>query len=386
MRYERVRVSAIGYELAPVVVTTEELEERVGPTLRALHVPPGQLEAMTGIYERRYWEPGYPLSEGAAAAARKALARSPVPAAALGSLVYAGVCREHFEPATACHVAAALERSGHTLAPTSAVYDLSNACLGVLNGMLELANRIELGQIRAGMVVSCESAREIVEIAIETMLAQPDMPTFSHSLATLTGGSGAVAVILSDGSFEPQTTGASLPAPPSAGERRLLCGVMRTAPRYHQLCRWGVAPVEPSDRSSTAEAAATAPSAWLRQFMSTDSVAVLQHGVALGKDTWGDFAQELQAALGADRDGERIVDRTVCHQVGSVHRETILRELGVAAEDDFVAYDALGNTGTVALPLALALADERGFVRAGQRVGLLGIGSGLNCMMLGVLW
>ena len=36
------------------------------------------------------------------------------------------------------------------MAPGAAVYDVSNACLGVLNGMVDIANRIELGQIRAG--------------------------------------------------------------------------------------------------------------------------------------------------------------------------------------------------------------------------------------------
>jgi 3-oxoacyl-[acyl-carrier-protein] synthase-3 len=55
-------------------------------------------------------------------------------------------------------------------------------------------------------------------------------------------------------------------------------------------------------------------------------------------------------------------------------------------QHDFVAYEDLGNTGTVALPLATALAHERGFLAPGHRVGLLGIGSGLNCIMLGVEW
>ena len=44
------------------------------------------------------------------------------------------------------------------------------------------------------------------------------------------------------------------------------------------------------------------------------------------------------------------------------------------------------NTGTAALPVAAALAQERGFLEPGHRVGLLGIGSGLNCIMLGVDW
>src|SRR5947209_15506715 len=149
MKYSRVFIDAIGYELPPVVVTSQELEARLGPVYQALHLSEGQLEALTGIFERRWWEPGFSLAEGAAAAARKALAMSRVRPQDVEVLIYAAVCREDFEPATACHVAASLGvRPG-------AVYDLTNACLGVLNGIVDVANRIELGQIRAGLVVSC---------------------------------------------------------------------------------------------------------------------------------------------------------------------------------------------------------------------------------------
>ncbi len=195
MRYTRVFLDSIGYELAPVVVTSTELEEQLTPIYKNLHIPQGQLEALTGIIQRRWWEPGYRLSDGAIAAARKALAKSCVQARELDVLLYAGVCREGFEPATACRVAAHVGVN-----PAAAVYDVSNACLGVLNGILDIANRIELGQIRAGMVVSCESAREIMTTMIERMLQMKDMESFKLSLATLTGGSGAVAVLLTDGS------------------------------------------------------------------------------------------------------------------------------------------------------------------------------------------
>ena len=48
MRYSRVHLDAIGYELAPVVITTTELEARLEPLYRALHMNQGQLEALTG--------------------------------------------------------------------------------------------------------------------------------------------------------------------------------------------------------------------------------------------------------------------------------------------------------------------------------------------------
>ena len=45
-----------------------------------------------------------------------------------------------------------------------------------------------------------------------------------------------------------------------------------------------------------------------------------------------------------------------------------------------------GNTGSVALPATLTAAVEAGAVKPGYRVGLLGIGSGLNCLMLALEW
>jgi len=355
MKYSRVHIEQIGYELAPVVVTTDELEERLEPAYQALRIRPGQVELMTGIVERRFWEPGFPVYEGAARAARSALQRSAVPSEAIEALIYGGVCKQFHEPATACHVAATLEAWGMEIAPSAAVFDVGNACLGVLCGMLEIANRIELGQIRAGMVVSCESSREIVDTIIDRLNAEQNMELFKLTVATLTGGSGAIAVILTDGSFGDE-----------AGRRRLLGGIQQAAPRHHWLCRWGMEPVDARGER-------------FRPFMLTDSLAVLEHGVELGKRTWAAFSRELGWQIND-------LDRAVMHQVGSTHRRTILKSLGLDPNRDFVTYDFLGNTGTVALPLALALAAERGFIEPGHRVGLFGIGSGLNCLMLGVQW
>lgn len=345
MKFSRVFIDAIGYELPAEVVTTQELEARLRPVYQALHLAEGQLEGLTGIVERRWWEPGYPLSRGAVEAARKALALSHVRPQDVEVLIYAAVCREEFEPATACRVAAELGLNPET------VYDISNACLGVLNGIVDIANRIELGQIRAGLVVSCETAREINDAMIDTMLQARNMDVFKKSLATLTGGSGAVAVLVTDGSFCPEP------------RRRVLGGTTQAAPQYYGLCRWGL------------EGMLTA----LRQFTSTDSVAVLRFGVELGLRTWNAFLSRLGWA--ADT-----VDKVICHQVGASHRDSILKALGIAAEKEFSTYPFLGNMGTVSLPLTAALAEEREFLRPGDKVGFLGIGSGLNCLMLGIDW
>ena len=113
--------------------------------------------------------------------------------------------------------------------PDAAVYDISNACLGVLNGMVDIANRIELGQIRAGLVVSCETAREINDIMIERMLPGPDhgllQAVAGHADRRLGGGRRAADRWL------------VLRASGGAG---CWAGSTQTAPQFHGLCRWGI--------------------------------------------------------------------------------------------------------------------------------------------------
>lgn len=387
MRYSKVYIETIGYELAPEVVSSVELEERLAPVYEKLKVSPGQLEAWTGISERRWWPEGYKLTSGATAAARRALEQSNVSTRDLGVLIYAGVCREQFEPATACGVAANLRLSDDV-----AVYDLSNACLGVLNGIIDIANRIELGQIRAGMVVSCESAREIIEFTIQRLLEDPTMENLTHSLATLTGGSGAVAVILTDGSFS-RTRG-----------HKLLGGSLLAAPEHHELCRWGFESLLPAAVNKVEQVLPSAVtqtrlgslmpqlvqqkvsgilpaklSHAFHQFMQTDSISVMKYGVELGVKTWA----SMLARFGLK---PQEIDKVICHQVGKGHREQVLKSLGIPLEKDFPTFPFLGNMGTVSLPMTASLAEERGFLKKGDRVAFLGIGSGLNCLMLAVDW
>ncbi len=403
MRYNRVYIEAIGYELAPVVVATSALEQRLDPFLKAHGFPAPRLDLLTGITERRWWEPHDRLSRGATAAARDALSRTNLAPKDIGTLIYAGVCREQYEPATACAVASNLGLKPHTL------MDVSNACLGVLNGVVQVANQIELGQTKAGLVVSCESAREINDATIDrlnsaaaTLDRKEAEELYRECLATLTGGSGAVAVLVA---HEDVVT---------ARRRKLVGGHSMSAPEHNGLCSWGLQSVQetalvrflqrgvPGAVGAVLGQKAAGMLEWgiklgmntlghgartlddglshvKLPFMKTHAGEVLRHGVELALRNWQAFVEKLGIA-------PQQIDKVICHQVGSANRDAVLRTLGIDAAKDFSTYEYLGNIGTVSLPLTAALAEEREFLQPGDRVGWLGIGSGLNCMMLGVEW
>ncbi len=346
MRFSNVHVEAIGYEIAPYVASSADIEGQLAPLYQKMHMRPGQLEAWTGIRERRFWERDPVLAEHAANAGADALRRANVASEQIGMLIYGGVGRDHLEPATSCEVAARLGLSDHAI-----ILDISNACLGVLNGMLLVANAIEMGQIEAGLVVSCETSRHIIEQTIGELLQESDMERIRTGLATLTGGSGAVGVLLTRKEISNTT-------------HRLEGGAIRNATEHHRLCMWTPAmnfgPHNP-------------------QRMFTDAVSVLKYGTILGKQTYKALLEEL--SWEAQRP-----TKVICHQVGSAHQREILQALELSPEQDFTTYETLGNMGTVALPMTAGIAADTHFLQPGDRVGFLGIGSGLNCLMLGLTW
>ena len=140
----------------------------------------------------------------------------------IGALVHGSVCRDFLEPATACGVH---HRLG--LPNRCAVYDVSNACLGLLNGVVQVANMIELGQIRAGVVVGTESGRALVESTIahlnaDTSLSRQDIKT---AFASLTIGSGSAAIVLVRPQAEPHRQ------PPAGRRHANRHRALRTVPR-----------------------------------------------------------------------------------------------------------------------------------------------------------
>jgi 3-oxoacyl-[acyl-carrier-protein] synthase-3 len=117
----------------------------------------------------------------------------------------------------------------------------------------------------------------------------------------------------------------------------------------------------------------------LETVMQTDSEELMRQGVAAGVETFGRFL----AVAGWELPD---IDRTFCHQVGVAQRKLMLQSLGLDPAIDFTTLETLGNTGSAALPITMALGIEQGRLRRGDRVAMLGIGSGINCLMLAAEW
>lgn len=348
MQYQKACLEAFGYTLPDEIVTSEDIECRLQPLYQRLRLPEGRLELMTGIRERRFWEPAVLPSDKSVESGEKAIEAAGIDREHIGALIHGSVCRDYLEPATACGVH---HRLG--LPRSCMIYDVSNACLGLMNGILQAANMIELGQIRAALVVGSEGSRQLVETTIETLNRDESLTRsqIKYAVASLTIGSGSCAVVLAD--CELSQTG-----------NRLLAATAQANTDHHHLCH-----------SGHDEAVAGG----MQPLMETDSETLMREGIATGADTFRDFL----AVTGWTVDD---IDKTFCHQVGAAHRKLMLESLGLCAESDYTTFQWLGNTGSVALPITMAIGLEKGHVVAGDRVAMLGIGSGINCLMMAVQW
>lgn len=338
MRFSRVSIASVAAIDAPHRVSSSALEEMLSPLFKRISMPRGVIASLSGIAERRFWDEGVAPSEVAALAGEEALRRAGIPREHVGALISTSVCRDYIEPSVACLVHRRLGLRSECLN-----LDLGNACLGFVNGMDFVANLIERGELDYGLVVDGEGSRHAVGATIERLNAGGDARAFADNFATLTLGSGAAAMVLGRSDLV------------GARGHRYTGSVSLAATEHNQLCRGQI------------------------DGMITDGQKLLVAGVELAQRTFARACEVFgwtPASLG----------EVVIHQVSRHHTERLAGALGIDLAKIHAIYPEHGNVGPASVPMVLAKAEELGRLVPGQRIALMGIGSGLNCAMAEIVW
>jgi 3-oxoacyl-[acyl-carrier-protein] synthase-3 len=338
LKFENVCILSAERVEAPHEITSTFLMERLAPTTSRLGIDPGLLEGLTGIKARRFWDKGVQPSQVAAEAGRKAIEAAGIDRLQVGALANTSVCRDYIEPSTACLVHDRLK-----MPPDCINFDIGNACLAFLNGMDLLSMMIDRGDIDYALVVDGEGSRIPIEATIGRLL-DPECTAdqFRQQFATLTLGSGAAAMVLGRVDKHPEG-------------HRYLGGVAMAATEHCRLCLGN-----PDE-------------------MITDTRPLLMEGLKLAMQTWG----RAVAVMGWSPD---VLDQFVMHQVSQVHTQQLSQLAGLDLAKIHKIFPRMGNIGPAGIPFVLSEAAELGRMKRGDRVALMGIGSGLNCSMSEVVW
>lgn len=325
-------VSLVACE-APLIVTSAELDEYLAPLFARTRARAGLLKSLTGIVERRQWPEGVSFTDAAVMAGEKALDRAGIDRSRVGLLIDTSVARDRLEPSSAVTVHDTLG-----LATSCLNFDVSNACLGFLNGMHLAGVMIDSGQIDYAMVVDGEGNRELQQNTI-ARLTDPEaqLGDLFSNFASLTLGSGSAAVVMGRHSENPEG-------------HKVVRGFFRADTSHHDLCVGSL------------------------EYMRTDAVALLDGGIGLAKAAWGDV----------DKSGWLDAQCYVLHQVSRVHTTAMVDVLGINPDRVPVTYPLYGNIGPVSIPFTLTTVEES--LSTGDQVLCMGIGSGLNVSVLELLW
>ncbi len=338
MLFQHVAIAGLAHIDAPRQLTSAEINARLKPTLDRLGIKSNVLEDIAGIRSRRLWDDGVEASDAATLAGVKALADAGIDPSRIGLLVSTSVSRDYLEPSTASIVCGNLGMSD-----TCQNFDVANACLAFLNGMDIASRMIERGEIDYALIVDGETANLAYEKTLARM-ASPDLTEeeFRNEMATLTLGCGAAGMVLARAELAP-------------GAPRYRGGVTRAATQWNTLCRGNL------DR------------------MVTDTKMLLIEGMKLASKTFA--AAKLALGWVVEE-----VDEFVIHQVSKVHTQAMVEAFGIDPKKVLTIFGEHGNIGPASVPIVLSKLREMGRLKKGDRIALLGIGSGLNCSMAEVVW
>jgi len=338
MLFQHVAIAGLAHIDAPRRLSSDEINARLKPTLDRLGIKTDVLQDVAGIHARRLWDEGMQASDAATLAGVKALADAGIDPDKVGLLVNTSVSRDYLEPSTASIVSGNLG-----LGDECQNFDVANACLAFLNGMDIASRMIERGEIDYALVVDGETADLAYEKTMERMMrADSTEADFRNELATLTLGSGAAAMVLARAELAP-------------GAPRYRGGVTRAATQWNKLCRGNL------------------------DGMITDTRTLLTEGIKLAQKTFIVARQKLGWVAGE-------MDEFVIHQVSKVHTAAFTKAMGIDPKKVLTIFGEHGNIGPASVPIVLSKLREMGRLKKGNRIALLGIGSGLNCSMAEVVW
>lgn len=349
-KFKHVRLESFSTYFGPHEVTSAELEDRLGELYKKLEIPHGTLEKLTGIKSRYFFNGNVMPSAIATGAANLALERMGIAREHIQMLVNCSVSRDFFEPATACIVHRNL-----ALPETTTALDISNACIGFSNGLNLVANLIETGVIKAGLVVTGENVARLLDSCMRALQDDPQInrEKLLQVLPTFTLGCGGAAFVLCHESIATRS-------------HKLVGSASRTASEFNDLCNGNA----DFCHSQTVG---------FQPVMYTESSKLIASAAKLGGRTWKDFSKSMGWS-------KQDVNHIFCHQVGRQVNEAFYQEMELDMEKEFTIYRKYGNMVSAAMPAALVLgADEIGF-KQGDKILTTAFGSGLNCIFSGFEW
>lgn len=330
-------IAGVGMYAPDKVITSEYVEEKLEFEAK-FNMPPGSIEKITGVRERRYTSGNEISSDMAYEASKVALEKAEVTPEELEVIIFASASHDVAEPATANILQNKLK------AYNAQVLDAKNACNSFLNGVDIMDAFMQTGRCRVGLVAAGEVLSKFVNWDIETF------EELGLGFAALTLGDGGGAIVFKAENDEGRGIRRTrFTSDGSAWE-------LATIKAGGTLCPLDISQYYFVSRSADINRLA------LRQIPPIMTSMIAESG-------WQPQDVEL----------------VVPHQVTQSVIERIIKHVGIPFEKCVVTLTKYGNTAAASIPMALAEAMEDGLIHNGSKVMLVGGASGFSVAVINIV-
>jgi 3-oxoacyl-[acyl-carrier-protein] synthase III len=281
----------------------------------------------------RYLDEDPALSPGqfAARAASACLSENGVAATDIDLLIYGGIARDAFEPATAAEVAGRLGAR-----PLHAV-DVTCACAGLIEALHVAAGYFALhSDIQTALICAGELTRDRITYDIQSL------EDVTVGVAGLTLGNAAAALLISR-------------EPLPAGSARLVGVLHKTLSEHYALCR---APVDGHFTSHSKELFALAVH----------------------------VPPEIRRLVADAGWTPEEVDHYAFHQPSEAVLERVFSELGARPQACVHTHSLFGNTASTSWALALDYRLRNGTVNSGDKIVIASAAAGFTIVAAAAVW
>lgn len=332
----RIRVAplGVGSALPDTVVTSAEIEERLG-------LKPGWLVQRTHIEERRILAPGERLTDLALLASQRALEDAGIDAKDVDFVIAACLQSDDIAPSMAAVVANGLgtDHAGG--------FDLSSGCSGFVASVATASGMIESGRARTVVVVAAEAMSRLTD------------KTDRATAGLLGDGAGAI----------------------------VLRGTTEPADEHHPGCTGRSLFGSDGAHGDTVRVATDHPSVYDEgEFGMGKAGQVQMNGFDTYKTAVSRFESTVRDTAAINGVGLDEIDLIVLHQANGRILDAVRKRLEVPEERLANSVDHHGNTSAASIVLALADARADGRLQRGTRLLLAGFGSGLAWAGITMTW
>lgn len=335
----RARFVGVGYYLPERAVTAEDIARKIYETT-GYEVTNGLIERVTGVRQRYYRAENQQCSDLAAEAVVRAMDRANVSAKDVDLLIFASCTQDITEPATANILQEKLGCFG------AQVLDVKNACNSFLNGLDVADSHVRTGKARCAVV----AVGETLSLSIDWAIRSAD--DLKSRLASLTLGDAGAAVVLK-GVPEKEDHGILATQFRSYGDKWRLATVLGGGSMYRFSEQYSYF------RSES-------------QALRDAAYELIPKIVADVLKSVGWTADDVEVVCG--------------HQVTNEIVHGLSERCGFRPDRVIVTVTDCGNTAAASIPLCLGRADDRGLLKEGTRVLLVGGAAGFSVGVVPFIW